>query len=410
MPRFQEGIYWDHGQTPGACFHIVFLRAAEGQTARTVSETLAKIWAMAQRLKQGSVGDLPGHAVPNDNLTILIGYGEKAFALPGAARPQPPHLGPQYRFRSALPSGGGPLLVSSGLSYASDIKKNPATEEIVLQVIADTELATSRVIVELWKILHDGRDPATGSAPLQVTSFFSGFQRGDNRSWIDFHDGLSNLEKGDQRRRVIAVKPGADAWTTDGTYLAYIRLDVDLAAWRAMSRVQQELLVGRDKLSGCPLVSVDAGGRPVPVGGCPAAGTIDVGDAANTGFREPPATADPVILQSHVQRANHHKTDFERPDSLRIYRQGYDFLECADEAPGFRSGLNFVSFQDTPERLLRLLTTEGWLGRTNFGGNPANQLPGMGSLLTVRAAGIYFVPPVSAGEPFPGASIFGNFA
>ncbi len=76
-------------------------------------------------------------------------------------------------------------------------------------------------------------------------------------------------------------------------------------------------------------------------------------------------------------------------------------------SPGFKAGLNFLSFQDTPERLLRILTQDGCLGNTNFGGDPENLLPGMYRLRTVRAGGgLFLAPPVTDDEPFPGSSIF----
>ena len=74
--------------------------------------------------------------------------------------------------------------------------------------------------------------------------------------------------------------------------------------------------------------------------------------------------------------------------------------------PGFRAGLNFVSFQDTPSRLLKMLTQGSWLGGTNFGGDEQGH-PELASLLSVYGAGVYFVPPVVAGEPFPGAAALG---
>ena len=73
------------------------------------------------------------------------------------------------------------------------------------------------------------------------------------------------------------------------------------------------------------------------------------------------------------------------------------------ERTGFRAGLNFVSFQDTPARVLRMLTAGGWLGGANFGGDE-QRLPELANLLSVYGAGIYFVPPVVPDEPFPGAS------
>jgi deferrochelatase/peroxidase EfeB len=199
-----------------------------------------------------------------------------------------------------------------------------------------------------------------------------------------------------------------DAWTEGGTYLAFLRLEVDLSAWRNLDRRQQELMVGRDKLSGCPLESIDDAGDPIARNGCPVSGTgeIDISGGPNDPFREPPDTAVPVLRQSHVQRANHHVRPASDRNSLRVYRQGYEFLEPLGMAPGFRTGLNFVSFQDTPERLLRVLTTKGWLGGTNFGGDPDNPLPGMDRLLSVRAGGVFLVPPVTHEERLPGSSIF----
>jgi hypothetical protein len=55
-----------------------------------------------------------------------------------------------------------------------------------------------------------------------------------------------------------------------------------------------------------------------------------------------------------------------------------------------------------------VLTQDGWLGKVDFGGDPAQQLPGMGVLLSVRAAGIYLVPPVVDSEDFPGAGVLGG--
>ena len=65
-----------------------------------------------------------------------------------------------------------------------------------------------------------------------------------------------------------------------------------------------------------------------------------------------------------------------------------------------------MSFQDTPARLLKLLTAGGWLGGANFGGDEQGH-PALASLLSVYAAGVYVVPPVVEGEAFPGAAALG---
>lgn len=161
----------------------------------------------------------------------------------------------------------------------------------------------------------------------------------------------------------------------------------------------QSIVVGREKLSGCPLSAVDSNGAPQSVLGCPSMPGGEVG--GDDKYRETPINPDSGIAQSHVQRVNHHRGPVEDPNSLRVFRQGFEFLEAWDRSPGFRAGLNFVSFQDTPERLYRILTQPGWLGNVNFGGADSSL-----NLLKVLAAGVYFVPRGSDYSRFPGDSIF----
>ncbi|MEL6971602.1 MAG: peroxidase [Bacteroidota bacterium] len=406
--QLQEGIYHAPKATPGKFFVILFLRAEDGFDASQIGNAFNKLWEMYQRLKTGNVRDLPGDTVPNGDLTVLVGYGPNVFKLEGAQRTLPKDLEPKNQYRSPRPTGGGPLLIGSGLKYADDVSRNSATEEIAVQFIAEEQLAVNRAVVETWKVLRNMTEDQV--SPLSQTAFYSGFQRDDRRSWIEFHDGLSNM-RSEERESAIAIKPissqeQADQWTEGGTYLAFIRLGLDLEIWQRLNRQQQELLVGRDKSSGCPLERRAENGQPIAAVGCPFSGTKEVVGADNAQFIEPRKVADPLLDQSHVQRANRHVEPVSDRNSLRIFRQGYEFLESVNIYPGFRAGLNFLSFQDTPERLRRMLTQTQWLGNTNFGGDPNNPIPGMDRFMTVRAAGTFLVPPTNEGEMFPGASIF----
>ena len=302
------------------------------------------------------------------------------------------------------------MLKASGLRYADDVLHNPATEEIAIQLIGDTQLSVHRAVVETERILDAFVDPEVGVAPVAIAGVLTGFARDDGRSWINFHDGVSNLVSQD-RAKVIVVKAETapepdDAWTIGGTYVAYLRLALDLPAWRKLTRAQQELLVGRDKLTGSPVTSLGPNGEIVTDARCPVVGTTEVIEPGNERFREPQPVGNPAVAQSHVQRANHHQGNVSDSDSLRLFRQGYEFFELSSELTRPRVGLNFVSFQDTPQRLLRLLTQQGWLGEVNFGGDPNAQPPGLASLLSVRAAAIFFVPPVIDANTYPGAEIF----
>ncbi|WP_220471201.1 Dyp-type peroxidase domain-containing protein [Cohnella cholangitidis] len=160
------------------------------------------------------------------------------------------------------------------------------------------------------------------------------------------------------------------------------------------------------KLSGFPLVGIDASGEPVVQPGCPFTGKRII-DPGQESFFEPPSVSDSsVIRQSHVQLANHHLNPISDPSSLRIYRQGYEFFDEIPVPPYFEVGLNFVSFQDTPERVFKLLTQDSWLGGTNLGGD-STQLPNRSlTMLTVEAASCYLVPPLRSDETFPGSRLF----
>jgi len=434
----QEGIYYQEHTTPGKFFCLLFLKANETLDATEIGDCFARLWDMYLNLKKGIVGDLPGHKmlgsseIPgHGNLTVLVGYGRNIFKenyIKGIKKEIPSDY-KNFKFKEPSSAGGGKILDTAGLSYSSDIDKNYATEDIVIQFIADTQLAVNRCILETWKFLFD-ENKKTNKSSIFLLHSFSGFQREDRRSMLDFHDGLSNMPSGKvesgpgqspryPRYDAIRIKEQPieeDKWTQNGTYLAFLRIAVDLGIWRKIPSSTQEIIIGRDKLSGCPIVDIDSNGNPIPISGCPIEGTIEVIEKGNEKFHNFERTdIKPKLETSHIMRANFNRAEnTSDPSTLRIFRQGYEFFEQIKEFPCFRWGLNFVSFQDEPSRLFRMLRQPGWLGNTNFGGNPnspdasGSVLPieGMDKLLSVRAAGIYLVPPLDSKEKFPGYSIF----
>lgn len=402
--KLQEGIYHAPGQRPRANLALLFLRGRQGYPATEVYRDLSEIWRILQDLRGGVVRSLPGVTVPAAGLSVLVGYGYNIFDVPGALKSRPAALEDAFRFLRPSASGGGAFLPGSGLQYAKDIYANLATEDISLQFIADTQLAVNRPIVEIETFLRSVSDPA-----IEVASVYHGFNREDGRSWIGFHDGVSNIPS-HQRWKAMEIK--TSGWTKGGTYMTFIRLGIDLSSWERIDQRRQNVVVGRDKTSGCPFTGVDASGSPVTAIGCPITGSRDIFDPANANFKEPtaPSAGDTTIIESHVQRANNaHSTDWASKSSLRVYRQGYEFLEAINVGPSrIEVGLNFISFQDHPERIFRVLTQDGWLGATNFGGEVNSQNPDVGlrDLLTVRAAGNFLIPPVVEDGRIPGYAIF----
>lgn len=432
--KAQEGIYYRDNQSfkknspypkrvdvlQNKSFGVIFLRVSRHSKASQVAKSLTKLWRMYKSLQLGMVEDLPGCHVPSGRLTTLIGYGENVFKLNEVKKRIPIDFeGKQFL---SSPKGGEPILKGSGITYSMDTHENVGvTEDIIIQFIADTQLAVYRAIVETWKNLN-----FVIGAPLHFTKFYTGFRRDDRRSWLGFHDEVSNMNNAKEREGAIFVDAvnnrllPRDCWTAGSTYLCFLRTAIDLEIWHKLERTQQELIIGRDKLTGYPVVGVDKNQSPVTTGrsriaqpsrldakkfrdhpdyfkmpsqGCAYQGKLDV------------PTSLKVLNQTHIGRTRHlTKVRSSDPSSRRIFRQGFEFLELGQNnlTRPFTAGLNFVSFQNDPGRLFFILTDPHWLGNVNFGGDPNDA--NTAKLLSVLAAGVFFVPKLE--KPFPGAKIF----
>lgn len=346
---------------------------------------------MLEGLREGRVPELKGQrksehdasAEQFGGLDVLIGYGRRLFdtgehrpRLTAAERPD---------FLAYLDSDG-PF---PALRWAS--RRRSAEADFALQLTASNEAAVGCAAVEAWKLIAD-----EGLA-LVIAESFGGFGRVDGRGWLGFHDGVSNMPS-EQRLRAL-VASADPPWMESGTYMGYLRLVVDLAQWRSLTRDEQELLVGRGKLTGAALVRVKRkGGQVKPVVG--RAPGLDASPTEVARWRDPPQTSDAVLERSHIARANQSRASPVAPGAFRIYRQGYDFLESLTEE-GVQLGLNFVSFQRDLRILQQLLHLPEWLGNANFGG--ADEADGVAPLITVAAGGLYAVPPRA--HPYAGADL-----
>lgn len=366
---------------------------------------------MYSKLQKGIMPDL-GTAKKNPhhgNLSVLMGYGPRFFEINGLKKRKPLHLNEEWLFQEPK-LGGDPILPGVGLRYADDISSNDISKDhFIFQFIGDTQLATNRPIVETWKLLRK-IDMDGSSAPMVMKSFFTGFNRPDGRGWLGFHDGISNIRSSERLRKIQIdtqnLNPD-DYWTALGTYMAFLRMTIDLTIWESISVPDQERMVGREKTTGCPLIRVDNQGNNLFAGGCPVPGTSEIIERGNERFREygpayssrnvPPSMISGSV-KSHVGRMR------SIPD--QIFRQGYEFLEAINDYPYFRVGLNFVSFQGGTDKISR--TIKHGFNRVNFAGDPVKVIPGTDKLLSVLAAGIFLVPPFNRGEEFPGDIIFGK--
>src|SRR6266545_2902354 len=338
--RLQTGIYFGAKTTPHPSYRLLLLNASARASSAAVARGLERLMGMFEELRRGRVPELNGEresqrdasAKQFEGLDALIGYGRRLFdtskhrpRLTTAERPD---------FLAYLASDG-PF---PALRWAS--RRRSAEADFALQLTASSEAAVSLAAVEAWKLIADE------GLPLLVAESFSGFGRTDGRGWLSFHDGVSNMPS-DQRPHAL-VAAADPPWMEGGTYMAYLRLLVELARWR-----------------------------------------------------DPPQTSDPVLEASHIARANQSRASPVAPGAFRIYRQGYDFLESLTEE-GVQVGLNFVSFQRDLRVLQQLLHLPEWLGDANFGG--AAGAGGVPALISLAAGGLYAVPPRA--DPYAGADLF----
>jgi Dyp-type peroxidase family len=370
-----------------------------------------QLWRMYIKLQKGIVPDIdiPKKNPHHGNLSVLMGYGPKFFEIVGLKKKKPLFLNEKWLFQESK-QGGDPILPGVGLKYADNIPSDDVGKaDFIFQFIGDTQLATNRPIVETWKLLRK-IDKDAFQSPIVMRSFFTGFNRPDGRGWLGFHDGVSNIRSSERLRKIQIDRRDLnldDYWTASGTYMAFLRVTIDLTVWESIPVPDQEKIVGREKSTGCPLIKIDNRGNNIFAAGCPVPGTSEIIDSGNKRFREygptygvrnvySKTTSSPE--KSHVGRM--------RNVPVQVFRQGYEFLETINNYPYFRVGLNFVSFQSGTDRLFRII--KHGFDRVNFAGDPSKVIPGTDRLLSVQAAGIFLVPPFSRGEEFPGDLIFGK--
>jgi len=427
MGSLQDGIYYKKGSTPGDSLGIIFLRANGTSDAMELGQIIKRIWDTCLNLKNGIIKDLDvDYPDFYKDLTILIGYGPKIFSLRGSLRKKPSLLTDDLNF--ALPiKGGGIIFPGSDLYYHEDLIENhAASDDIVIQFISRKQYVTHQGLVEVWRELSRASTDEPYSNKLSITTFYQGFRRADNRNWTGFHDGVSNL-KPEEREKVIPIGQSQvqleDKWLVKGTFMAFIRIFIDLQKWWQKKIHEQEIIVGRRKSTGCPIIGYDKSNNPISDKNCPVKGTREVTDKGNERFRDHPAYGfqrlgsgilDEDLKFSHigamkiVKNTNPWQKQIEQNS---IFRQGFEFLEQCNAYPGIMAGLNFISFQNDPKRLFNTMTSWNEKKAVMFNKWQNKNLSSLARLalnsyFRVGAAGLFLVPPFNDNEIFPGSSIF----
>ncbi len=203
----------------GKSFCFVSLRIEKYDTLNDIGLVVGRIWNRLNCLKSGVLYDLDIERKHRKagNLSVLIGYGSKIFDIPGCFKSKPVDIS-KLNFKNPNPAENSiPILDGSDFRYSANLAENHLlNDQIVLQFIAENEFYTNRAVVELWKELTESEKK---SVNIRISGLYFGFRHEDQRSWLGFHDGVSNL-KPNERPYVIIINPKSvsnnDIWLVNG--------------------------------------------------------------------------------------------------------------------------------------------------------------------------------------------------
>lgn len=287
------------------------------------------------------LGDIVPYSLPQTDLIIQLGSSSNVVN--------------SWVYENSIQS---PELVSNDSTVAADWNKN------VCQSAEPPDSPDIVSAIEGWAI---------------VTDLHAGFQRIDGRNLLGFNDGVSNPNpgSGDKFDEVV--------WNTDndegtilkdGTYMVFQKISHDLDQWRRLSSREQELWVGRNKLTGLLLGTKENEDQSF----------INALKNDDRRAKEKLRTllheqSDPerlwydndefknkVPAWSHVRKANPRQERIlsggKRLDRKLIFRRGYPFMEQGTNNR-FTSGLLFISFQRDIVNSFEFIK-KNWLNNTNF--------------------------------------------
>jgi deferrochelatase/peroxidase EfeB len=304
----QAGILTD--RPPQAIFAAF---DAIAPTRADLADALVALSEHARRLTQGyraligapSDGPTPdtgilGPQVPPDALTVTIGFGASLFDdRSGLAGRRPAGL-------TAMPVFPDDALVAAETAGDVLVQLCAGTQETLINALRELMRATRGSLAARWKV--EGFLPAARES-------------GAGRNLLGFKDGTSNPDPAD------AALMSKLVWDDDGGTYEVVRIIRNrVEFWDRVARQEQELMIGRDKVTGAPL------GKPREVD-------------------DPDLAADPkgarIPLDSHIRLARPRTAPTE---DERIVRRSYNYSRGIDLSGQLDMGLVFAAFNRDTER------------------------------------------------------------
>lgn len=258
----------------------------------------------------GILGEKP----PADNLSIVVGVGASLFDDRfGLADRKPKELETMpFLANDRL----DPKLSHGDISIIFEAGHNDTVQFALRQLMRRTRSD----LVLRWMIDGYARGIGAGQASEAATP----------RNLLGFKDGTSNLDVDDaalmDRHVWVGAEDGEPEWAVGGSYQAVRIIRNFVEFWDRTRLIEQEQLIGRQKVSGAPL-------------------------GLSGEFTDPDYPSDPdgkrIPLDAHIRLANPRTPE---TDENRILRRGFNYSRGFDGAGRLDQGLAFVAYQRSLEK------------------------------------------------------------
>ena len=250
-----------------------------------------------------------GSHPPADGLSILVGLGASVFDNRfGLVDRKPRELVTMpFLANDRL----DPKLSHGDISIVFEAGHNDTVQFAIRQIMRRTR---SDLTLK-WMI--DGYARGIGAGQTSKAS--------TPRNLLGFKDGTANLDVEDPgvMDRHVWVQPGSGEpeWTAGGSYQAVRIIRMFVEFWDRTQLIEQENLIGREKISGAPMGMSDE-------------------------FDDPDYAGDPdgtrIKLDAHIRLANPRTPETE--ENL-ILRRGFNYSRGFDRAGRLDQGLAFIAYQ-----------------------------------------------------------------
>ncbi|SEH49853.1 deferrochelatase/peroxidase EfeB [Mycolicibacterium rutilum] len=258
----------------------------------------------------GILGEQP----PADNLSVVVGVGASLFDDRfGLADRKPRELATMPflandRLDPKLSHGDVSIIIEAGHS------------DTVVFALRQLMRRTRRHLVLRWMVDGYARGIGAGQVSEAATP----------RNLLGFKDGTANLDVDDNalmdRHVWVGPDDGEPEWAVGGSYQAIRIIRMFVEFWDRTQLVEQEALIGRNKVSGAPL-------------------------GLSGEFDDPDYPEDPdgkrIPLNAHIRLANPRTP---QTDENLILRRGFNYSRGFDGAGRLDQGLAFIAYQRSLEK------------------------------------------------------------